>query len=43
MSPRKAPDIDATYVQSELAKRFGVVERVGGTKQAPVFLAKNPK
>lgn len=43
MSPRKATDIDSAYVQGELENRFSTVQRIGGTKQAPVFLAKNPK
>lgn len=43
MSPRKSLDLNTEVLQTELAKRFSTVERVGGTKQAPVFLAKNPK
>lgn len=44
-SPRKAADIDADHVESELQKRFDHVERVKGlgTRKAPVFHARNPK
>lgn len=42
-APRKASDIDASHVESELQKRFETVKRVGGTKQAPLFHATNPK
>lgn len=42
-SPRKADDIDASHVQGELEKRFETVKRVGGSKSAPLFHAKNPK
>jgi hypothetical protein len=42
-SPRKSSDIDAEHVHKELAKRFENVERVGGTKKAPLFHASNPK
>lgn len=43
MTPRKSTDLNADVLQQELAKRFNVVTRIGGTKQAPVYLAKNPK
>ena len=43
MSPRKFPELDHQMVHDELAKRFETVERVGGTKKAPVFHARNPK
>ena len=45
MSPRKSADINADHVEGELKKRFDHVERVAGmgSKQAPVFHAKNPK
>jgi len=43
MSPRKASDINADHVHAELQKRFDTVKIIGGTKQAPVFHATNPK
>lgn len=39
-SPRKSEDITNDVIVKELQKRFKSVEMVGGTKQAPVFLAK---
>ena len=42
MSPRKS-DLKHTDVHDELKKRFSDVSVIGGTKQAPVFHAKNPK
>jgi hypothetical protein len=39
-SPRKSEEITNDVVLKELQDRFNKVEMVGGTKQAPVFLAK---
>ena len=39
-SPRKFDKLDHKLVHKELSKRFASVERVGGTKSAPVFHAK---
>lgn len=37
MSPRKFKGLDADLLESELKSRFSKVERIGGTKQAPVY------
>lgn len=42
MSPRKAPDIDHAHVENELKARFKKVDRVGGTRQTPLFHAEDP-
>ena len=42
-SPRKADDIDASHVENELKSRFHTVNRVGGTKKAPLFHCVGPK
>lgn len=43
MTPRKSPDLSANLLKAELLARFQTVERIGGTNQAPVYLATNPK
>lgn len=40
-SPRKCFEIDETYIEEELKKVFKHVDRVGGTKQSPLFKCKN--
>ena len=42
-SPRKHPDLNAEMLHHELSKRFEKVERVGGTKKAPLYHSSNPK
>jgi hypothetical protein len=40
-SPRKCEGTDADHVRRLLMACFELVERIGGTKQAPVFLCRN--
>lgn len=43
LTPRKSQEINAESLLNELLARFDSVSRIGGTKQAPVYLATNPK
>ena len=43
LSPRKYGDLNADHLHGALSKHFETVERVGGTKQAPIFKASRPK
>lgn len=42
-SPRKFDGLNHELLHKELSSRFETVTRIGGTKQAPVYHAKNPK
>lgn len=42
-SPRKWEGLNHDLLHHELSKRYEKVERVGGTKKAPLFHASNPK